>query len=323
MVMRTTSLFVLASLVSVGLGCSSKSSTSTDATDPNRLPSLQTESPPANGFQVVMPIYKGVQPGDSIEVCTWTDKVLDADIDVRGAQGFQTKTGHHLILYWTTKVQDAGTTRICKDEDMASFRYVIGAGGEGQDSKVALPGELAAHIPKGAQLVVNHHYLNAGAAPMDAQSAMNVELADPGKTYTRTGALAWVNSSIRVPPGKSSINVSCTMKNDAKLWYAIPHMHQWGTHIRVVHEPVGAAQNALFDLDWDPDFAFHPPEQRHDPAQPYVIKKGDKMTVSCDWNNTTSGDLTFGMEMCVAFAQYVDTDNLGNIACDDGQWTGF
>jgi len=200
----------------------------------------------------------------------------------------------------------------------------LGAGGEGQAQKNVLPGDLAVHVPKGAQIVVNHHYLNPGAATVEAQSAINVDFADASQKSTRSSAVAWLDTSIRLPSGKSSVDVTCVMKDDLALWYMIPHMHRWGQHIRVVHEPGGDAKaNALFDLDWDPDFTFHPPEMKKDPAQAYAMKKGEKLTIHCDWANDTGHDLTVGLEMCVVFGQTVDTADLGNISCDKGEWGGF
>ncbi len=327
MVKRSSSLVSLVSLLAACMGCSSSKSSSPPSAPADgieRLPELKPTAPSANGFQVVAPIYRGIAPGSSHEVCTWTDKVLTADIDVKSAEAFQTKTGHHVVVYYTTKLQEPGTTRDCTDDDMTSFRFVLGAGGEGQAAKNVLPGDLAVHIPKGAQIVVNHHYLNAGAATVDAQSAINVDFADASHKMTRSSAVAFLDTSIRLPSGKSSVDVSCTMKDDLKLWYLIPHMHRWGQHIRVVHQPSGDAKpNGLFDVEWDPEFTFHPPEIKHDPTQAYAMKKGDKLTIHCDWANDTGHDLTFGLEMCVVFGQTVDLADIGNISCDKGEWGGF
>src|SRR5207244_2997884 len=126
--------------------------------------------------------------GESYEYCTWTDKILESDIYLRGAQGFQSKTGHHVILFYTMNPEPAGSTRVCTDEDMGKFRFAVGTGGEGVTN--VLPQDLALYIPKGAQLVMNHHYLNASDKVMEAQSAINIQLAEPGKKYTRAGAAA-------------------------------------------------------------------------------------------------------------------------------------
>lgn len=314
-------------LVAFAVGCSSSSSPPASgdpatASPADRLPDLKLEAPSANGFQMVLPIVRGVAAGSTNEICTWTEKILDADLDVKAARGFQTKTGHHVIVYYTKIKQPAGTQRPCTDDDMASFRFVIGAGGEGTAQVNVLPGNLATHVPKGAQLVVNHHYLNAGAAAIDAQSAVNIDLADPKAQLTRSSALAFVDTSLRVPPGQYGMDVKCKLKADMSLWQMTPHMHRWGSHIRVDHTS-GATSNRLFDLAWDPDYTFHPPQDMRDPAKPYELKTGDEIKVHCDFANDTGKDLTFGIEMCVLFAETVDTKSLGNLACDQGSWGDF
>jgi hypothetical protein len=276
---------------------------------------------PANGLQIVLPVVPNIPPSSSQEWCTWTDQTADHDLDVNEVKAFQTKTGHHVVLFYTTVKQTPGTSRICTDDDMASFRFVSASGGEGSgDSK--LPGDLIARVPKGAQFVINHHYLNAGLTAVDAQSAANVYFAPPGSSTTLSSALTWLDTSMRAAPGHSKYDVHCTMKNDVSLWLLQPHMHAYGEHIIIEHTHQGTV-NRLFDLDWDESFVFHPPEMRKDPSSPYVINAGDEIHLQCAWNNTTNSDLTFGIEMCVAFAQDVDKTGLGNIECDGGNWGTF
>lgn len=322
MSLRTVALIAV---VAIGMGCSS--SKSSDPPPPasdgvERLPDMKPAAPSSNGFQIVLPIVRGVAASGSIEMCSWTDKILDKTIDVKSAAGFQTKTGHHIVVYYTTKQQPAGTTRECKDEDMATFRFAIGTGGEGEPA--LLPGDLVTSIPAGAQIVVNHHYLNPGLTAVDAQSAVNVELADPSAKYTESGNLAMLDTSLRLKPGPNSMDIHCKMQKDLKLWQLTPHMHAWGTHITIDHTKAADSSVArLIDVQWDPDFTFHPPLTTHDPAAPYVLHTGDSVAVHCDFNNTTGSDLTFGLEMCVFFGQTVDIDNQGSIACDGGQWGTF
>ncbi|HEX8954070.1 MAG TPA: hypothetical protein VF945_19580, partial [Polyangia bacterium] len=94
-------------LLSLAAGCSS-SKPSTPI-----MPELQQvlDAKPANGYQIILPIAKDLAPGTDNEVCTWTDLIVDHDIDIRAVQGFQTVTGHHVILFSTTKQQAPGTTR--------------------------------------------------------------------------------------------------------------------------------------------------------------------------------------------------------------------
>src|SRR5437868_3497392 len=158
-------------LLSLLAGCSSAPKSQTEI-----LPELKQvlEAKPANGYQVILPVVKGLQPGADNEVCTWTELVFDHDVDIRAVQAFQTTGGHHVVLYTTTKLQEPGTTRTCTDDDMTTFRFTAGSGGEGQYGKNEAPGDLVFRVPAGAQVVLNHHYINATQQVRDAQSAMSI-----------------------------------------------------------------------------------------------------------------------------------------------------
>ena len=296
------------------LGCGESTGMPTEAT------LVKTDPVPQNGMQIILPVVKDLMPGESYEMCTWTDKILETDLDVKSATGFQSTGGHHVVLFYTMKHQPPGTTRVCTDDDMTSFRFSIGTGGEG--TATSAPGDLAFHIPKGAQLVANHHYINASPAALTAQSAININYVEPGVKSVRSGSIAFTDSNLVVPTGITSQEITCTLSRDTKLWVIFPHMHRWGKHIDIDHVSNGQKKQ-LFSVDWHDDFAFHPPEQHSDVTAPLVLKKGDQLITRCEWNNNTGKPLTFGLEMRVTFGQTINADNLENIACDKGDWTPF
>jgi hypothetical protein len=278
---------------------------------------------PANGIQIVLDPVKNLAPGSDNEICTWTNLVADHDLYIKSVQGLQSKSGHHVLVYKTDVVQPAGLTRPCRNEDQTSFRYVGAAGGEGQSMKNTAPGSLAYIVEKGYQIVVNHHYINATPQPLDAQSVLNLYFTDPGVQVTRTGGLAIVDTNFMLPPGNPTLDIHCTMNQDVKMWQHIPHMHNYGQEITVDHTPIGGAKERLYDTAWTPEYQFNPPATLADPTAPIQFHSGDTVDVHCIWNNTTSSVLTFGIEMCVWFAQTVDDVGQGNLACDAGQWTTF
>jgi hypothetical protein len=285
--------------------------------DPGPAPAAGT------GFQIVLPVVTGIQPGGSYEWCTWTSTTTTSDLWVKESIGRQTESGHHIVVYYSLDPQPAGTSRICQDSDMASFRFGVGVGGEGAGGDARLPGDLAVHIPKGAQIVINHHYLNASGRPIaQAQSAVTVLYAPQGQPLTESSSLAFVDTSMNVPPGLRSVDYTCTLQQDFQAWQLLPHMHNFGTRITVDHTSASGTER-LFDVQWDPSFAFHPPTKNFDPAAPYAMHKGDQVHVHCDYDNTSAQALTFGVEMCVSYAQTVDTAQAGNILCDLNQWSSF
>jgi hypothetical protein len=241
--------------------------------------------------------------------------------DVKTTLAYQTEPpGHHAILFYTTQKQPAGTQRVCNDSDMATFRFLAGNGGSGEMNTA--PGNLVYRIPPGAQIVINHHYLNASDQVLRGQSVVNVLFADPAANNIPSGNTAIVNTNLVVAQGDTSQDMHCVFDRPMKMWYFAPHEHRWGKHINI-DLTMGGIKSRMFDLDWDPSYTFHPPENRRDPATPMLVSPGDSVDVHCEWNNTTNRDLSFGFEMCVAFGQFVDDAGLGNWACDGGTWTAF
>lgn len=276
------------------------------------------------GFQIVTPIVQGIKPGASDEYCTWTDMILQHDVWVDGSQGIQSETGHHVIVYYSSVHQTPGT-HLCTNDEMAEFNFGMPGGSGGQ--KFTMPGNLATKLPAGAQIVVNHHYLNASATTVaEAQSAINVFYADPSKPHTPSGAMIVLDTDLTVPVGASSYQENCTVNRPYEAWMEFPHMHAWGTHITITYTPAATGEpQQLFDMDWDPSYAFDPTpvSKTFDPSTPFVFNAGDKISIKCDYMNNTNSELTFGDEMCVFGAFTVDPNDLGNLECDRGKWGAF
>jgi hypothetical protein len=157
---------------------------------------------------------------------------------------------------------------------------------------------------------------------MRGQSLANIYFAEPSAQNIPAGNMAIVNTSLEVQQGDTSQDMHCAFDRPLKLWYLIPHEHQWGKHVNV-DLTVGGTKMNMFDLDWDPSYTFHPPEQRRDPLQPIQINPGDTVDVHCEWNNDSGRVLGFGFEMCVSFGEFVDDEGIGSRACDNGTWVPF
>jgi hypothetical protein len=214
-----------------------------------------------------------------------------------------------------------GTIHECTNTEMASWNIVAGAGGEGMAN--AAPGDLVFQVDPGAFLVLQVHYINTTDNPVDTQSVMDLSYADPGGTYVPSRSMAFLNTNLDLPPGPDSMDIHCVMQTDVTSWYLTPHMHNWGTNYTAKFTHAGTQTTIVDHLPWDPTYMFEPPAQKFDPATPFQFAKGDALDIHCEWNNDTTSDLTFGNEMCVFYAQIIDTNKLGNIDCDNGEWGQF
>lgn len=276
---------------------------------------------PSKGFQIITPIVSNIQPGDSLEYCTDTGFIAPQDLWVDATQGLQSEGGHHIILFYTTNPVKQ-STHLCGNAEMSEFGF--GLPSAGTNRMFNLPGNLAVKIPKGAQIVVNHHYLNASATVVkEAQSAINVYYADPSVPHTPSSLMTVVDTSLTVPKGASSYGIDCTMNRTYQTWTQIPHMHALGTNITVTHTPAATGvPKQIFNVSWQPDYAFDfsAVDTVQNVATPYVFNKGDKVHIQCDYLNNTGTEQTFGYEMCVLATFTIDTDNVGGVACDKGVW---
>lgn len=294
-------------------------------TDGKFLAGFHPADPPTNGFQLAMAPHT-LPAGSSEEWCHWTDYITDGVLDVRSVAGFESKFGHHIVLYTTNVMQPPGTLRVCTDADMTTFRFVAATSFDGTEATP--PGDLVFRIPKGVQLVVNEHYINATAHDAEVQAAVNVGLADPGQSYVPAGNLAFTNTSMELKPGAQALDIRCAVQKDVPVWSLQPHMHTLGTRFLLERTPDGGATDALPETlidvtNWQAEYEFHPPETFYDLASPLMLHAGDQIHVRCEWQNDTSKTLYFGDEMCVAFAQTVNGDDSGNLLCDDGNWGDF
>jgi hypothetical protein len=276
----------------------------------------------AKGFQIITPIVDDIAPGASDEYCTWTNMILDKDIWIDASQGFQTETGHHVILFYDPTPKKPQTS-LCNFEDMAEFQFGMPASGGPGTGEVSLPGNLAVKLPKGSQIIVNHHYLNATAQAVPrAQSAIDVFYADPSVAHTTSSGMTILDTAMTVPPGSSKLTIDCTVNQQYASWMFFPHMHNWGTHITITDTPANGTTRQLVDMDWQADYAFdfNTVATMNSPSAPFMFNPGDKIHVECDYLNTTGSPMSFGDEMCVLNAFTVDTKNIGAWDCNSGIW---
>jgi hypothetical protein len=278
---------------------------------------------PSKGFQIILPIVTDIPAGGSQEYCTDTSVILPTDAWFDASEGFQTETGHHVVFFYTpTPVPPS--THVCANDEMGEFQFGMPASGGPAGGMFTLPGNLAVHLPAGSQIIVNHHYLNASATDVpQAQSAINIYYADPTVPHTTSSSMIVVDTNLTVPVGASTFTEDCTVNQDYQAWMQLPHMHNWGTHITITDTPAATGTPAqLFDMDWQPDYAFdfNTIATKEEPTAPFLFNKGDKIHVECDYMNTTGAEMSFGDEMCVLAAFTVDPNNVGNVACDGGQW---
>jgi hypothetical protein len=306
------------------LACSGTSDTGAQASTVNGpggvqlMSSLKIVPTPQGGLAIYSPIIKGIKPGDDVTYCTYSDTIAPEELFVHFTQGSQTKYGHHAILYYTS-TPEAPRTEVCSGQGMETLTQLIGGtGGEGIVDFSGIPANAGTIIPKGAQFVIQSHWINTGDTDADGQAML---VTEPGPATDRVvlGTLAIANLGFNVPansPGESSLE--CQFDSDQQVILTLGHEHEWGTHVRADVTRVATGNDeVLFDRPFTPHDVFAPPLNMYSLDKPLSFSKGDKIKMDCQWENTTPQALTFPREMCVFFSYSLMP---GDLRCVEGTW---
>jgi Copper type II ascorbate-dependent monooxygenase, C-terminal domain len=102
--------------------------------------------------------------------------------------------------------------------------------------------------------------------------------------------------SLTLPPKQqTSTPGTCSITSESTLFAVQPHMHQLGTHMKVVAR-IGGVDQLIHDGDYD----FN--DQPIYPMQPLKMSPGDTLHVECTHFNTTDAVVNWGesskAEMC-------------------------
>jgi hypothetical protein len=256
-----------------------------------------------------------VQPGDSFE-CFYTDITPDHDLFVNGSTGKQSTGGHHITVYYATQSVAVGH-HPCDDLEMMNWRQIGAAGQEAGNGTIDLPPGVATRVPKGHQIVVQTHYINATAEPKDVQDEITVRLLEQSSVKAYATPYAMVDLGFKIPAqGVTNRTATCTMKKDFDFLLMLGHMHEHGSHYKLERlDANGTVGETLFDEDWQPSYVAHPPTKRWPLDAPLHLPAGTKLRQTCSWKNTTTDEMDFPREMCVMFGSYLADEEM--IQCTD------
>jgi hypothetical protein len=250
--------------------------------------------------------------------CFYTDITPDREWAVTGSSGQQAAGGHHITVYYTNQRQPTGH-HPCTEDEMLNWRLVAGAGGHdstGAEGIVSLPPGLAMKVPAGTQIVVQAHYINATPSDVEADDHVTMQLAPSEAGITFANFMVADNDGFQIPALTMSYHntMTCSVPQDLQVILMLPHMHEFGTHFALDEvDANGAVTSNLMDYDWDPVYTSHPPVTRFPMTDPFLLAKGTRLRVSCDWDNTTDQMMRFPREMCLSFMYYYP-DN-GELDC--------
>jgi hypothetical protein len=274
--------------------------------------------PTASEKQIVSPVIHDILPGQDVTYCSYLDANFDQDVDVVGYEGFQSKTGHHAILYAARVPQPVGT-HLCTGDDMNNGRFLASTGTDTSAPGQTIPPGVAFRIPKGTQVYLQTHWINASTKTIEGQAVINLDVlpVDPSRTVAAEFVTIKIDG-LNVVPGWSTLSTECKIASPLQLYMLGGHQHEHGAHVSI-DKVVGSQATRIYDQDWQSQFTFDTPFVSFGTQQPLKFAEGDVMRVTCSWNNNTPQMIGFPDEMCVGFGYYFPA-RAGDIYCIDGMW---
>jgi hypothetical protein len=265
-----------------------------------------------------IPLFTGIvdiEPGDDVTFCTFTDYVVDEPTIFGETYGAQSPTGHHAILQYVTTPQEPHTGS-CGQMDGPIM--LGGTGGKSIADSPTLPTNYGVEVPAGAQLVINHHWINTMDHAVSGQSMVLARKLARGGDTVMAGSLPMLGLGWEVPAmGKLEYSTECTYSEDVKYVLALGHMHEWGEHVKIEVERAAGGTDTIIDEAWTPEAATTAGGGTiYGLDEPYVVNKGDTVRLTCKWENTTTEALGFPREMCIFFGYTIDA----NYFCANGTW---
>ncbi len=264
-----------------------------------------------------IPVFSGivdVGPGEDVTFCTFTDVILDEDTVFGESFGAESPYGHHAILQYTTAPQDPHTGS-CGQMD--GQMLLGGTGGKTVADEATLPSNFGITVPAGAQLVINHHWINTSADPIRGQAMMLARALPEGGDTVPAGSFPMLGLGWELPPlAPTTFSTECKFAQDVSYVLALGHMHEYGVHVDVDVQRAAGGTDRLIDEDWTADSATTGGGRIFTLDDPYVIHKDDTVKLTCNWNNDTADTIGFPREMCIFFGFTIGTDAY----CINGTW---
>ncbi len=167
------------------------------------------------------------------------------------------------------------------------------------------PESMAVRLEAGTQLVVQQHYINTQTRPLRVRDVIHYEPLEAEGVETEIGFLGLSNIGFTARPGgmTETFEIECTVPFDMSVVMLGPHMHEWGHSIRVTLLDGTSEQELLTVPEWSPEYRDYPPISDM-VDQPLALTTGQKIRLTCTFENTTDSDLTFPQEMCAVYGYY-------------------
>ncbi|MBM4282912.1 MAG: hypothetical protein FJ137_19890 [Deltaproteobacteria bacterium] len=281
------------------------------------------------GFQIKAPTSR-IEVGQDVELCFVPDLTFDEDVFIVEANAYQGDVGHHVQLYRSAVPRRKGETFDCSDLATMSTLLPLVTPNHPQketDNKSQLPENFYVRIPADSKpIVMQSHYVNYTDSPIEVADILNIETIDDVTDMTEASYFVISDNTFTLPEGESSVVYDCTVVGDTSILFGFGHMHEHGKRIRLERSaatdasaPAAVTPELLYEVDeWTAEYRDYAPVDRRSEAEPLLLRDGDRLRLTCDYDNASGGELDWPHEMCVYFSAYFPANADGFILCGGG-----
>lgn len=237
-----------------------------------------------------------IQPGEDKTICSYVRGTNEEAADVSAFITDQVNGGHHIIVYAVDHPIDLPPS-VCTQGGQPGWDTLLVS--QQQHEEVRFPVGVGYRIGPQQQFVIETHYINASAEPIEAESKLGVVYAELGSVKDRAATYYFGTMNIDVPAnGHATSTGACSPPIPMTVRTMLGHQHRMGTSLDVQFIPGDG--NAPVDLYESTDWHAAPLAT----FDGLTVSTTDKLAVTCEWTNTSPERLRYPREMCFAIGYH-------------------
>lgn len=188
------------------------------------------------------------------------------------------------------------------------FRQQVWGAGRQQPFLISKRGDhsIALFVPKGSYLILETHYMGTGRAETE-QTTIDFYGTREDRGQKRMQHLLLATADIKIPPGAHdavATSPPVELKHDVFIHALLGHMHMRGRAIRLLDLQDAAHPATLFSV---PNFYYGwQTGSGLVPARPLRVKKGSRLAVACEYDNSPENPNNPNPAKEVFYGQTVD-----------------
>jgi hypothetical protein len=269
--------------------------------------------PPAagEGLQFVMP-ETVIKQGEEKMICWIPDFEVTETLFVSRFEGLQADVGHHVVALQSAIPREVGSTFDCTQiEQMASMRPLVLP--DPTDTPTLPPG-FAVRMDAGAKIVIQSHYVNYTDSDILVADVARFTTLPEAEVVQEASYLILNSTLIDIPAGQAgTVTKDCDIPGEMRVLTMLGHMHELGKSLSVV-----SGEEALYNIDaWTSDMRDVPPLNKFTAEEALVLNAGQRLTLTCNFENTRDHRVGFPEEMCTSVSYYFPALPEGMILCED------